>query len=195
MSGSSREFLFWPKQRRRRGSQESRKRDKPMSTNVTDSADQEMPELFRPIAEASPIPIAALEGADHIIRYVNPAFCLLVGRLSQELIGNAFREVVPADDVCLSLLARVYRTAQSETHIEEPSAPHPFYWSYAMWPILAAGGRPLGVVLQVTETTHAHERTVAMNQALMLGSVRQHQLREAAEILNAQLEAEIAERK
>src|SRR6185437_3787631 len=56
-------------------------------------------------------------------------------------------------------------------------------------------GRPVGVILQVTETTVAHERTAAMNQALILGSVRQHQLTEAAETLNAQLEAEIAERK
>jgi PAS domain S-box-containing protein len=166
-----------------------------MDTNLRDNAKQEMPDLCGPIAEASPIPMAALEGAGHIIRYVNPSFCVLAGKRREELTGHAFREVVPADDECLSLLARVYRTVQSETHIEEPSAPHRFYWSYAMWPILAADGRPVGVILQVTETALAHERTVAMNQALMLGSVQQHQLTEAAETLNAQLEAEISERK
>jgi signal transduction histidine kinase/CheY-like chemotaxis protein len=166
-----------------------------MATQITDST-QDIPALCGPIADASPIPMAALEGPGHIIRYVNPAFSLLAGKRSEELIGNPFREVVPADDECLSLLARVYRTAQSETYIEEHSAaPHRFYRSCAMWPILAAGGRPVGVILQVTETTVARERTVAMNQALMVGAVRQHELTEAAVTLNAQLEAEIAERK
>lgn len=41
-----------------------------------------------------------------------------------------------------------------------------------------------------------HERDVAaLNEALMLGLVRQHELTEAAELLNAQLQAEIATRK
>lgn len=39
-----------------------------------------------------------------------------------------------------------------------------------------------------------HEQTVAMNEALILGSVRQHELTEAAEHLNAQLREEIAAR-
>ena len=166
-----------------------------MKANVMDKSKREMPDLCGPIAEASPIPMAALEGSGHIMRYVNQAFCLLAGKRREGLIGHAFREVVPADDECLSLLARVYRTAQSETHIEEPSAPRRFYWSYAMWPVLAPDGRPEGVILQVTETGPAHERTAAMNQALMLGSVRQHELTEAAVRMNAQLEAEIVERR
>jgi two-component system cell cycle sensor histidine kinase/response regulator CckA len=166
----------------------------PMDTNFKKSVLHGMPDLCGPIADASPIPLAALEGADHIIHYVNPAFSLLAGKRKEEMIGHPFREVVPADDECLSLLARTYRTAQPETHVEEPSGRWPFYWSYAMWPILVGNGRPLGVILQVTETTLAHERTVAMNQALMLGSVRQHELTEAAETLNARMKAEIAER-
>jgi signal transduction histidine kinase len=52
-----------------------------------------------------------------------------------------------------------------------------------------------GVVVQVTETTKLHEQMVAMNQALVLGSLRQHELTEAANQLNAQLQQEIAERK
>lgn len=166
-----------------------------MDANVRQHVRLEMPDLLCPIAEASPIPMTALEGGHHIVRYVNQAFCLLAGKSREELIGHAFRVVVPADDECLSLLAKVYRTGQPETHIEEPSTPHPSYWAYAMWPILESGGSPAGVVLQVTETRKAHERTAAMNQALMLGAVRQHELMEAAETTNAQLEAEIAERK
>jgi len=40
-----------------------------------------------------------------------------------------------------------------------------------------------------------HEKTVAMNEALMLGSLRQHELTAAAESLNIRLHEEIGERK
>ena len=40
-----------------------------------------------------------------------------------------------------------------------------------------------------------HEKMLAMNEALLLGSLRQHELTEAAERLNEQLHAEISERK
>ncbi|HXU77035.1 MAG TPA: PAS domain-containing protein, partial [Methylomirabilota bacterium] len=39
-----------------------------------------------------------------------------------------------------------------------------------------------------------HASTLAMNEALMLGVVRQHELTEASESLNARLRAEISER-
>ncbi|HMB84609.1 MAG TPA: hypothetical protein VKI40_11235, partial [Terriglobales bacterium] len=45
------------------------------------------------------------------------------------------------------------------------------------------------------ETARLHEEMLAMNEALLLGSVRQHELTEAADKLNEQLRAEITERK
>jgi signal transduction histidine kinase/ActR/RegA family two-component response regulator len=45
------------------------------------------------------------------------------------------------------------------------------------------------------QTLAFHEKTVAMNEALVLGSVHQHELTEAADSSNAQLQKEIAERK
>jgi signal transduction histidine kinase/CheY-like chemotaxis protein len=45
------------------------------------------------------------------------------------------------------------------------------------------------------ETAQLQEKMLAMNEALLLGSVRQHELTEAAEKLNQQLRAEITERK
>jgi PAS domain S-box-containing protein len=151
---------------------------------------------FRQLGEASPIPMAALEGPSHIVRYVNAAFCTLVGKPMEELIGNPFSAVVPAGDECLSLLDRVYETQRSEIHIgREHSTQHPFYWSYTIWPVLAAEGRPIGVIIQVTESTSFHQQVTAMNQALVLSSVRQHELTEAAEALNLQLWEEITERK
>ena len=45
------------------------------------------------------------------------------------------------------------------------------------------------------EAAQLHEKMLAMNEALLLGSVRQDELTEAAEKLNEQLRAEITERK
>ena len=44
------------------------------------------------------------------------------------------------------------------------------------------------------ETAQLHEKMLAMNEALLLGSVRQHELTEAAEKLNERLRADITER-
>ena len=49
--------------------------------------------------------------------------------------------------------------------------------------------------IQVTKTVQINEKMLAMNEALVLGSVRQQELTEAAETLNVQLQKEIAERK
>jgi two-component sensor histidine kinase len=51
------------------------------------------------------------------------------------------------------------------------------------------------MMMQVTETVQSRKKMLAMNEALVLGSVRQHELVEASELLNAQLQIEINERK
>ena len=48
--------------------------------------------------------------------------------------------------------------------------------------------------MQVTETPQFHQRAIAVNEQLLLSGVRQHELRETAERLNAQLQLEIADR-
>src|SRR5512141_3267762 len=117
----------------------------------------DLPSLCRLIFEGSPLPIATVSGAKHIVCYVNPAFCRLVGKGKDELMGNPFAEIVPGDG-CLSCLDQVYRTGEAETHSEpEHSEAHPVYWSHAMWPVLGADERPVGVVIQLTETTRFHQ--------------------------------------
>jgi two-component system CheB/CheR fusion protein len=49
-------------------------------------------------------------------------------------------------------------------------------------------------MMQVTETTQFHQRAIAVNEQLLLSGVRQHELRETAESLNAQLKLEIEDR-
>ena len=151
--------------------------------------------LCRAITECAPWPMATVEGASHIVRYVNPAFCRLLDKPSDQLVGIPFREMLPESDECVALLDRVFRTGKPESHTEqEHSKPHHIFWSFKMWPVLA-DEHPVGVMIQVTETAQFHETTLAMNEALMLGSLRQHELTEVAHLSNVQLQTEITERR
>jgi len=165
-----------------------------MATEHVDSAEQEMdlPTLCRAVADASPMPMAGLVGPEHTLRYVNLAFCLLTGKSKDELIGTAFCGIAPGTNECMLLLDRVAKTGLADSYTgQEHTGTHPLYWSYAMWPLLGANLYHLGIMVQVTEAAQFHDDAVAMNQALLLGSVRQHELTEAAELLNLQLQAAI----
>jgi signal transduction histidine kinase len=144
--------------------------------------------------ESSPIPAAVLEGPNHILRYVNPTFCQLVGKSKDELTGKPFAGVSSWKG-CLALLDRVYNTGEVKIQIEldrteAPSA----HRLYTMWPIGGRDGPPAGVMMLVSETTQSHQLAIAMNEQLLLSGVRQHELRETAERLNVQLQHEIADR-
>lgn len=145
------------------------------------------------------LPMGILEGAEQIVCYVNPAFCDLAGKKSEEVVGKPFSEILPEGDKCLVSLDRVYRTGNTESHTQpEDAEPHPLYWSYEIWPVLAdlAGDdRRAGVIVQITETAPFHRRVTAMNEELLRATVRQHELTEAAETLNATLQFEMRERK
>ena len=151
------------------------------------------------VAEYSPLPTAVLEGATHLIRYVNPAFCRLVARESAELLAVPFSRAVPEGQAFLPHLDRVYQTGEAETYVTQVrSAPRPLYWSSAVWAIPGASSSPAGVIIQLTDTTEAElfrQNAAAMNQELLLASVRQHELTEAAEKMNAELQEEIDQRK
>ena len=155
-----------------------------METEHVDTAAQEvsLPMLCRAVADASPLPMAGLGGPLHTVRYVNLAFCLLNGKSKDELIGTAFCEITPGSNECMLLLDRVAKTGLADSHTgQEHSGIHPFYRSYAMWPLLGADHSHLGIMIQVTEATKFHDDAVAMNQALLLSSIRQHELTESAD--------------
>jgi signal transduction histidine kinase len=176
-----------------------------MKATGTREATQEscFPDIYESVAEASPMPVAVVAGASGVVRYVNPAFCRLVGKTRQEVVGSLFFPIVPDGDELPSLLDRVHQTKEALTHTGNDHPPsRGLYWSYAVWPVFtrAAAGDDVAsqvtgdIVVQVIETTPFHHQVAAMNEALMIGSVRQHELTEAADTLNRQLEAEIIER-
>ncbi len=155
----------------------------------------DLPRLCHTIFDSSPLPMAVVEGDNHVLRYVNPAFCRLDGTSNEQLIGKPFGEILP-DDGCLSSLDRVYRTGEAETHADpERSEPQTAYWSYAMWPVKGVDERTTGVMIQVTETAVFRQQATAMNQELLLSGLRQHELIEMAGKLNTQLQLEMTERK
>jgi signal transduction histidine kinase len=151
--------------------------------------------MERMILDISPLPMAALAGPDHILRYVNPAFCRLACKSKDELAEKPFVKVVPWVG-CLALLNRVYSTGEVEIQTEpERTEAHSARRSYTIWPVRNAEDHPVGLMMQVTDTTQFHQRAIAVNEQLLLSGVRQHELRETAESLNAQLKLEIADRK
>lgn len=154
------------------------------------------PSMAAPIIEAAPLAMVEVEGPDHLVCFVNPAFCRLLDRTQEELLGKPFADIVRQGDRCVPLLDRIYQTGEFETHVElDHSASTPAYWLYAMWPARGAGARPERVVIQLTKAADPNLTLPAMNEALLISGLRQHELRVAAEQANAKLAAEIAERK
>ena len=151
--------------------------------------------VYHAVMELSPWPMAEVEGSAHLVQAINPAFCALLKRDKEELIGKPLELLFSEKHTTLGLLDRVLRTGEAATHVETwNDAPGPVYWSYTCWPVQAQDSRHAGLMIQVTETAAPDKQTVAMNEALLVSSVQQHELTAAAEHLNVQLVKEIAER-
>ena len=149
-----------------------------------------------PLIKRAAVPTVEVEGAAHVICFANPAFCRLVGRTPEAVLGKRFSEIVRNGEKCVPLLNRIYATGEGETHVaQDNSAKETAFWLYAMWPALASAAVPERVVIQLTRAANANRNIAAMNEALMVGALRQHELREAAEQSNALLQVEITERK
>jgi two-component system NtrC family sensor kinase len=149
------------------------------------------PEIYE-ILDSICLPMAILEGAAQTVRYVNPAFCLSMGKNKDEIAGRPFADIFENCEECVALLERAYRTGKSESHMgKEEVKTHPLCWSYQIWPITSGAGKDGGerrLIFQVTETAAFHQRVTAMNEALMVSAVRQDEL-------NTKLQGEIKERK
>ena len=140
----------------------------------------ELASLCAALGDHSPLPMAAVTESNHVVRYVNPAFRRLMERDEKALVGRPFCELLPESDPCVPLLDRVLRTGRSEVHAEQRNPAHGLFSALAAWPVVVAG-RTVGVVVQLFEDTQLHANSLAMNQALILSSVRQHELTEAAD--------------
>jgi signal transduction histidine kinase len=146
---------------------------------------------FTAIAEYAPLPMATVDSVTRIISHVNPAFCSLMRQTKAQLVGRLIADILPDDDECQSMLDRVCATGRPQSHTERQlSSPHHAMLSFTMWPVLA-GSSVAAVTLQVTETAALNDEKLALNEALMISSVRQHEMIEAAENYISRLKLEL----
>ena len=146
------------------------------------------------IVDNAHMPMAQVEGEGHIVRSINAAFCQLLGKVKDDVIGKPFGQLIPEGHGCLSLLDEVYLTGQPRSHVKvRDEEPDPMYWSYTCLPIKADDARS-GVFVQITETGAFSKQATEINQALLLSSIRQQELTATAEKLNHQLHGVIEDR-
>ncbi len=139
--------------------------------------------------------MATVDGAAHLLKVVNSAFCQLLGKGEQEILGKPFHEILVERPSCLASLNRIFRSGKSESYMEqERTDPRPIFWSYTIWPVVA-DDPAICVMIQVIETAPLYEKTLAMNEALVIGSLRQHELAAIAAFSNMQLRTEAVEHK
>lgn len=149
----------------------------------------------QPMIESAPLPMVEVEGPEHRVCSVNQPFCRLLHRQRAELIGQPFSQLVRNVEKCEAVLNRIYETGEFETHVDaDGTALDPACWLYAMWPTLGADKQPERVVIQLTKSPFLESNAVAMNEALLISGLRQHELREEAEQSNARAHDEIARR-
>jgi nitrogen-specific signal transduction histidine kinase/CheY-like chemotaxis protein len=144
----------------------------------------------------SHLPMAQVVGSGHVIRSVNDAFCRLIGKSEEELVGKPFAELIPLGTDCLALVDDVYRTGEPRSHVKaREDGMDPVYWSYTCLPVKGETNVPSAVVVQVTETSLFNACITEINEALLISSLKQHELAAEAEDLNDELQLEISEHK
>jgi len=148
-----------------------------------------------PGIEQAPFSMATVAGRSHVLIYVNPAFCRFVNKGEEDLVGKPFHEMLAERIECVALLNRVGRSGKSESYMEQDhTAPRPTFWSYTIWPVVARE-QTIGIMIQTIQTPPLYEKTLAMNEALVVGSLRQHELTAAANLWNTELQTETGHHK
>ena len=167
-------------------------KDPPTTTSVR--ALEQM--VYHAVMEFAPWPMAEVEGVTHVVKAVNPWFCALLGKTEAELLDKPIAELFIEGHAAHGLLDRVQLSGEAATHVETASnTPGPMYWSYTCWPVQAKDARHVGLMIQVTQTGEQDRQTRAINEALLISSIQQHELTQNADKLNEQLQDEISERK
>jgi transcriptional regulator with PAS, ATPase and Fis domain len=151
-------------------------------------------DLCRSLIDAAPLPMAAVEGPQHVIRAVNPAFCRLLEAAEDRVVGRPFAAAVPAWAGSQAVLDRVARTGEAAAVMDQPQARSGSgLWSCLVWPVRGPRGRPMGLLLLVPDTPATEQfrhQLTAMNEALVVSSVEQHARTDAAEAVTAQVTAQ-----
>ena len=150
-----------------------------------------------PVIDAVALPVVEVQGNLHVVSFVNAAFCTLVGKTSPQLVGKTFAQIAGGDADCVAPLDHVYKTAEEDAHgmrVVDGVDTDGSLFLYAVWPTLDAAETRAGVVIQLTTSTSFRRDVTDANEALLISALRQHELTEAAQKLNGQLQEEVSER-
>src|SRR5579859_5447861 len=182
----------------------------PLSHWATRSTPQ-MVEHIRTLVDRSPLPIVATEGRAHVVRYVNPAFCELIGQPSEAIVGSSLRaplhESTRAQADAVALLDLVYATGSAEFAVDLARVfgnSRAVHLPCAVWPILGDDDRPGGLLVQVSaptrgvpmrpvDSTTAEELRDANERLLLAGLLAQEQA-EVQNVLRGEAEAALTMR-
>jgi len=144
--------------------------------------------LGRMVGEHVPVATAATLGPAHVLRWMNSAFCGLVGASAEALIGRPFATAWPVarTDGAIELLDRVLGTG-AEASLAESAPTHP-RWTYTVAPLFGTQGSPTGLLVGVGAITaplarepDATDDLREANRRLLLASLRaEEQVEEAA---------------
>lgn len=166
----------------------------PKSNSGRSAEERRSQSRYAPVIERAPLPMVEVEGPDHLVCFVNAAFCALLGKQQDELLEQRFSDLVFNGRQCVEVLDQIYTTGQAATHVISDDTT-PAYWLFAMWPALDEKNRPERVIIQLTKATQFRQDAAALNEALLLSGLQQHDLRVAAEKSNASLALENVERR
>src|SRR5436190_16357011 len=68
-----------------------------------------------PLIERAPLPIVEVQGRNHLVSYVNSAFCTLLNSPRKDLIGKPFCDIVPGGEECMPILDKIYESGEAVT--------------------------------------------------------------------------------
>lgn len=154
------------------------------------------------VVDASPVAMAATSGTDHLVRHANPAFCRLVGREWNLVVGHSLAASFPKTRRArtLTLLDRVYSTGIAERtgnlgladDVQDSAL-----WASTTWPILGDNQHSTGLLLQLSATTdhtRAPDREADLasevreaNRRLLVAGLEAQQRADDESAINAEL--------
>jgi signal transduction histidine kinase len=168
-------------------------------------ATSELVEHVRRLVDRSPLPTIATQGQAHMVRYVNPAFCWLVGQTAETIVDSPVKEALSPcsgneHDATLALLDLVYGTGTAEFGLDlahvfgNASAIH---LPCAVWPMLGDDNRPLGLLIQVSARAGqvpvppngTPDELLDVNQRLVLAGLKAQEQADVELTLRGQAEA------
>jgi signal transduction histidine kinase len=166
-------------------------------------------EQVRTLGARSPLPMVATHGPKHVVRYINPAFCTLLGDDAEVFVGSAlamlFRAPLQSEDrEALALLDLVYASGTPEFGVDfvRGAGGDLLQLRCSVWPIDGSDEAPGGLLLQVSPPIGARRRVqiapedelLDVNRRLLVASLKAQEQVAIELRLRSQAEAALTSR-